>query len=39
MMQKYLIGDGDLIDWKAGDLSKDNVIKIFDMILMKRNLL
>ncbi len=39
MMQKYLIGDGDLIDWKAGDLSKDNVINIFDMILMKRNLL
>lgn len=39
MMQKYLIGDGDLIDWKVGDLSKDNVINIFDMILMKRNLL
>ena len=39
MMQKYLIGDGDLIDWKVGDLSKDNVINIFDMILIKRNLL
>ncbi len=39
MMQKYLLGDGELINWKAGDLSKDNVINIFDLILMKRNLL
>ena len=38
-MQKYLIGNGTLTNWKAGDLCKDDVINVFDLCLIKRNLL
>ncbi len=39
MMQKYLLGQGTLTDWQAGDLSKDDRIDGFDLALMKRELL
>ncbi len=39
MMQKYLLGVGDLTDWEAGDLCKDSVINVFDLAAMKKALL
>ena len=38
MMQKWILGNGNLIDWKAGDLCEDNVIDVFDIILMRKAL-
>lgn len=35
MMQKYLIDKGTLNDWKAGDLCKDDIINVFDMVMMR----
>ena len=37
-MQKYLIGNGTLTNWKAGDLCKDDALNAFDLCLMKRKL-
>ncbi len=39
MMQKWLLGKGEITDWKAGDMNKDNFINIYDLCLMKRNLI
>lgn len=39
MMQKWLLGAGSLTDWKAGDLYEDGGIDVFDLCLMKRELL
>ena len=39
VMQKWLLGDGDLTDWKAGDLCEDNVINVYDLCLMRRMLI
>lgn len=39
MLQKWLLGTGDLTDWKAGDLYEDDVINVFDLCLMKRELI
>ena len=36
MMQKYLTGSNDLIDWEAGDLSENGRIDIFDLIMLRR---
>lgn len=30
MMQKFLLGNGSLTDWKAGDLCEDDRIDVFD---------
>lgn len=40
IMQKWLLSvpDAHLINWKAGDLSDDNIIDVFDLCLMKRML-
>lgn len=38
MMQKWLVGNGTLTDWKAGDLYKDDIINAFDLCLMRRML-
>lgn len=38
MMQKFLLGSGNLTDWKAGDLCEDERIDVFDMVMM-RNLI
>ena len=40
-MQKWLISAPDvtLIDWKAGDLHEDDKIDVFDLCLMKRELI
>lgn len=39
MMQKWLIGAGDLTNWTAGDLNNDNIINVFDLCLMKHMLI
>lgn len=39
MIQKWLLCDGNLTDWRAGDLYKDHVINAFDLCLMKYKLL
>jgi hypothetical protein len=39
MMQKWLLGAGNLTDWTAGDLYQDNTIDIFDMIMMRKMLM
>ena len=36
MMQNYLLGNGTLTDWKAGDLCADNTINAFDMVAMRK---
>ncbi len=38
MMQKYLLDEGTLTNWKAGDLYKDDCINIFDFCIMKKML-
>ena len=41
MMQKWLLAvpDVKLEDWKAGDLCNDNILNVFDLCLMKRELI
>ena len=39
MMQKWLLCAGDLTDWQAGDLCRDERIDVFDLCLMKRLLI
>ena len=36
MTQEFLLGNGTLINWKAGDLCSDNKINSFDIIMMRR---
>lgn len=36
MMQKFLLGSGELIDWAAGDICKDGKIDAFDMVMMRK---
>lgn len=38
-MQKWILGDGDLSDWKAGDLCEDDILNVLDLCRMKRELL
>lgn len=39
MLQKWLLNSGGLSDWKAGDLSGDNIIDVFDLCMMRKLLL
>ena len=41
MFQKWLLGtpDAELVNWKAGDFCKDNKLNIFDLTLMRRELI
>lgn len=39
MTQQWLLGSGKLTDWKAGDMDNDNIIDIFDMCLMRMELI
>lgn len=36
MMQKFLLGSGELIDWAAGDFCEDEKIDAFDMVMMRK---
>ena len=35
-MQKFLLGSGELANWKNGDLCQDNVIDVFDLCFMRK---
>lgn len=39
MLQKWILGAGDIIDWKAGDLLDDRVLDAYDLCIMRRELL
>ena len=39
MMQKWLLCAGDITDWQAGDLCEDEKLDVFDLCIMKRELL
>lgn len=35
MLEKWLLGSGDITDWKAGDLYDDDILDVYDMCLMR----
>lgn len=39
MMQKWLLCTGQMTTWENGDLYKDDIINVFDLCLMKKNLI
>ncbi|MDE5772353.1 MAG: carbohydrate-binding protein [Ruminococcus sp.] len=39
MMQKFLLGSGNLTDWTKGDFYKDDRIDVFDLCIMRQELL
>lgn len=39
MLQKWLVQNGSILDWKAGDLNEDHQLNSADLIQMKRMLL
>ena len=41
LLQKFLtnVQDIDIADWKAADLSQDNILNISDLCIMKNKLL
>ena len=39
MLQKWLLGSGMLTNWQAGDLCEDGRLNVFDLCIMKRELL
>lgn len=39
MLQNYLVRRGEVTDWQAGDLCKDNQLDVFDLIAMRRELI
>ncbi len=39
MMKNWLLGDGKLTDWKAGDLCEDEIIDVFDLVRMRQEIL
>ncbi len=39
MLQKWLLGSGELTDWQAGDLCKDGIIDVFDFCRMREKLI
>lgn len=39
MTQKWVLGSGKLTDWKAGDMDGNNIIDVFDICLMRIELI
>lgn len=39
ILQKYLMGDGEITDWQSVDYTGDGVIDVFDLCMMKQALL
>lgn len=39
MLQKYLLGSGELSDWETGDFYSDGIVDSFDMLIMREKLL
>jgi hypothetical protein len=38
MLQKWIISAGSITDWQAGDFDGDNALSVFDLCLMKKEL-
>ncbi len=38
MLEKYLLGTGTLTNWQAGDLLEDEKIDVFDLIVMRKEI-
>ena len=38
MLEKWLLGSGNITDWKAGDLCDDDILDVYDMCLMREKL-
>ncbi|WP_455125371.1 dockerin type I repeat-containing protein [Ruminococcus sp.] len=38
MLQKWLLGDGTLTNWNAGDLQKDGNLNGYDLCIMRNRL-
>ncbi len=38
MMQQFILANGTLTDWQAGDLCKDDIIDVFDLVEMRKML-
>ncbi|MBP3309778.1 MAG: glycoside hydrolase family 9 protein [Ruminococcus sp.] len=39
MLQRWLLGKGNIDDWQAGDLNYDNTLNVLDLCLMRSELL
>ena len=39
MLEKWLLGSGEITDWQAGDLYKDNVLDVYDLCLMREEII
>lgn len=39
MLQNYLVRRGDVTDWSAGDLCTDNVLDVFELLAMRKELI
>lgn len=39
MLQKWLLGSGELQNWQSADIHQDDIINIYDLILLKRMLI
>lgn len=38
VLQKYLLGKGELVDWRIADTCEDETVDVFDMVLMRKML-
>lgn len=39
MLEKWLLGSGNVTDWQAGDLCKDGILDVFDMCIMREEII
>ena len=39
MLEKWLLGTGDIVDWQVGDLRKDSILDVYDMCLMREEII
>lgn len=39
MLEKWLLGSGNITDWKAGDLCDDDILDVYDMCLMREEII
>ncbi len=39
MLQKWILGSGEIINWQAGDFLEDNVLDAFDVCVMRKELI
>ena len=39
MVEKWLLGYGELTNWKNADLCEDNIIDVFDLCLLRKELI